>query len=320
MSSHPESTEVLNGPNQLTDSNKRRRRDPALRAQLQFACPLYTLSPMKYGGPGGCAQWCTSQIHRLYCDHLKMHVDRGHIPQELFVHVKSQKIPLKKNEGSRSDEHATLKESRDKQRWIDTWRALQKVEYAERTEMIPASEMPCPYYRQPGEGPGQMQRHNASEEVGSDDMTAEIRVSASTRAQSEVYDLGYPGPRSQVPFLWPQKALSRFDFDLSTSDIFRLPSGHTQRYICGFSDCGHRYYSSEYAFKLHRHNTHDSQCQTRFYCKLRPCNLSWDRVLPIVELKKHMKDRWPGYEEGHPTSHILDVIQVGSSRTRLAVF
>jgi len=31
-----------------------------------FTCPLYKRNPSKFGGPRGCADWCTLEIHRLY--------------------------------------------------------------------------------------------------------------------------------------------------------------------------------------------------------------------------------------------------------------
>jgi hypothetical protein len=38
----------------------------AVRESPAFACPLYKHSPSRFGGPRGCADWCTFEIHRLY--------------------------------------------------------------------------------------------------------------------------------------------------------------------------------------------------------------------------------------------------------------
>ena len=37
-----------------------------VRKSPAFACPLYKHSPSRFGGPRGCANWCTFEIHRLY--------------------------------------------------------------------------------------------------------------------------------------------------------------------------------------------------------------------------------------------------------------
>jgi hypothetical protein len=38
----------------------------AVREIPGFACPLYKRNPSDFGGPRGCADWCTLEIHRLY--------------------------------------------------------------------------------------------------------------------------------------------------------------------------------------------------------------------------------------------------------------
>ena len=38
----------------------------AVREAPAFTCPLYKRNPSKFGGPRGCADWCTLEIHRLY--------------------------------------------------------------------------------------------------------------------------------------------------------------------------------------------------------------------------------------------------------------
>jgi hypothetical protein len=38
----------------------------AVRETPAFACPLYKHNPSRFGGPRGCADWCTLEIHRLY--------------------------------------------------------------------------------------------------------------------------------------------------------------------------------------------------------------------------------------------------------------
>jgi hypothetical protein len=53
-----------------TSSSKTRRtlKRPETVAQETpgFACPFYKHNPSEFGGPGGCADWHTREIHRLY--------------------------------------------------------------------------------------------------------------------------------------------------------------------------------------------------------------------------------------------------------------
>ena len=53
-----------------TSSSKRPRTLKRLKNAVQetpgFACPLYKHNPSKFGGPRGCADWCTLEIHRLF--------------------------------------------------------------------------------------------------------------------------------------------------------------------------------------------------------------------------------------------------------------
>jgi hypothetical protein len=50
----------------------------AVRETPAFACPLYKHSPSRFGGPRGCADWCTIEIHRLYSvrqpDYVNNHI------------------------------------------------------------------------------------------------------------------------------------------------------------------------------------------------------------------------------------------------------
>jgi hypothetical protein len=67
---HVESVGVSGGSSFPTSSSKRprtlKRLKDVVQETLRFACPLYKRNPSKFGGPRGCADWCTSEIHRLY--------------------------------------------------------------------------------------------------------------------------------------------------------------------------------------------------------------------------------------------------------------
>jgi hypothetical protein len=43
-----------------------KRPENAIQETPAFACPLYKHNPSRFGGPRGCADWCTLEIHRLY--------------------------------------------------------------------------------------------------------------------------------------------------------------------------------------------------------------------------------------------------------------
>ena len=44
----------------------RPRRSRVFISDTPVACPLYKMDPLVYGGPRGCADWCTNQIHRVF--------------------------------------------------------------------------------------------------------------------------------------------------------------------------------------------------------------------------------------------------------------
>jgi hypothetical protein len=47
-------------------SGAKTRRPRPIKSDLPLACPLYKHDPGRYGGPRGCADWCTLEIHRLF--------------------------------------------------------------------------------------------------------------------------------------------------------------------------------------------------------------------------------------------------------------
>jgi hypothetical protein len=49
-----------------SSSGKKARRAQAIKSDRPLACPLYKHDPGRYGGPGGCADWTTLEIHRLF--------------------------------------------------------------------------------------------------------------------------------------------------------------------------------------------------------------------------------------------------------------
>jgi hypothetical protein len=65
-----ESVRESRGGSLLTSSSKTprplKRPKNAVRETPAFACPLYKHNPSRFGGPRGCADWCTFEIHRLY--------------------------------------------------------------------------------------------------------------------------------------------------------------------------------------------------------------------------------------------------------------
>lgn len=67
---HIESVAEAGGGYFPTSSSKKprtlKRAKNAIRETPGFACPLYKRNPSKFGGPRGCADWCTLEIHRLY--------------------------------------------------------------------------------------------------------------------------------------------------------------------------------------------------------------------------------------------------------------
>ena len=67
---HIESVGESGGGSFPTSSSKRprtlKRPKNAVQETPGFACPLYKHNPSKFGGPRGCADWCTLEIHRLY--------------------------------------------------------------------------------------------------------------------------------------------------------------------------------------------------------------------------------------------------------------
>jgi hypothetical protein len=66
-----------------------RRRNLKARKGKLFVCPLYRFDPNRFGGPGGCADWCTPEIHRLFADHLKKHIHAGDITESLRLELKN---------------------------------------------------------------------------------------------------------------------------------------------------------------------------------------------------------------------------------------
>jgi hypothetical protein len=63
---HVESVEVSGGGSFPTSSSKRprtlKRSKDVVRENLSSACPLYKHNPSKFGGPRGCADWCTPRF------------------------------------------------------------------------------------------------------------------------------------------------------------------------------------------------------------------------------------------------------------------
>lgn len=60
-------------PIRLLEPPKARQRR-VFRLQQPLACPFYKHNRQLYGGPRGCADWCTHEIHRMFSVRI---LDRG---------------------------------------------------------------------------------------------------------------------------------------------------------------------------------------------------------------------------------------------------